>query len=79
MLDIDSLNEIDDLVPSLIDAAEKLIVDYVMTTIDEFIYRLNDVFAEDVAAHIAFNVADSLIIQLTDLRKLAEKAMKKPA
>jgi hypothetical protein len=79
MLDLDNLNEIDDLVPSVIDAAERLIVDYVMTTLDQLIAELNDIFAEHVAAQIAHNVANSLITQLTELAKQAEKAMNKPA
>jgi acetyl-CoA carboxylase alpha subunit len=79
MLDIDNLTNIDEFVTSIIDAAEQLIVDYVMTIIDEFISELNHAFAEDVAAQIVHNVADSLIVQLTELKRQAEKTMTKPA
>jgi hypothetical protein len=72
MLYLDNLAEIDEFVPNIIDAAEQLIVDYVMTTLNELLYQLDDTFTKPIANQIIINVTKSLILQLTELQKSAE-------
>jgi hypothetical protein len=72
MLYLDNLAEIDEFVPNIIDAAEQLIVDYVMTTLNELLHQLDDTFTKPIANQIIINVTESLILQLTELQKSAE-------
>jgi hypothetical protein len=73
MLYLDNLSEVDEFIPNIIDAAEQLIVDYVMTTLNELLYQLDDTFTKPIANQIIINVTNSLILQLTELQKSAEK------